>query len=64
MDAAKEDKDSVTESFLKWFVTEQIEEEATPANILKDMELNDSNDGGVSAVNSKLAKRVYNPPRG
>ena len=61
VDVAKEEKDSNTESFLKWFVTEQIEEETTPANILKSMELNDS---GVSAVNSKLTKRVYNPPRG
>ncbi len=52
---AVEEKDGETEKFLQWFVKEQIEEEATPAGILKKFE-----NKGETEVDSELAKRVFN----
>ncbi|MFH1380833.1 MAG: ferritin [Candidatus Omnitrophota bacterium] len=63
VDIAKEEKDPATESFLKWFVTEQIEEETTPTNILRKMESKGTGNNGLSTVNAELGKRVFTPPR-
>ena len=52
---AVEEKDAETEKFLQWFVKEQVEEEATPAGILKEIE-----GEGETEVDSKLAKRIFN----
>ena len=52
---AVEEKDGETEKFLQWFVKEQMEEEATPAGILKELE-----GEGEEKVDNKLGKRVFN----
>jgi len=58
VDLALEEKDKETGEFLQWFVKEQIEEEATPAGILKKFEGKD--EAGISEVDSELAKRAFN----
>jgi ferritin len=60
VDLAAQEKDEETEKFLQWFVKEQMEEEATPAGILKKLE--NKAEGGISEVDSELSKRVFNLP--
>lgn len=57
-DLAVQENDLETKEFLQWFVKEQIEEEATPAGILKKLE--EADEAGVLAVDKELAKRTYN----
>ena len=54
---AKSKNDSATENFLEWFVKEQIEEEATPANILGKIDETGEDKEGLLKVDSELAKR-------
>jgi len=50
---AKKENDKNTEKFLKWFVKEQVEEEATPAGILAKI----GTSGKPLEVDRELAKR-------
>lgn len=54
---AKEESDLATEDFLQWFVKEQVEEEATPAGILKKIKNAGSEEKGLSEVDVQLAAR-------
>ena len=54
---AKEENDKETEVFLQWFVKEQIEEEATPTNILKNVEVKGKSKEGLAEIDAELAKR-------
>ncbi|MFC1643813.1 ferritin [Candidatus Omnitrophota bacterium] len=55
---AAQEKDEEAGNFLQWFVKEQIEEEATPAGILKKLEGKD--EAGILEIDNELAKRVFN----
>ena len=57
VDLAKSENDSDTESFLEWFVKEQIEEEATPAKILGNIDEAGEDREGLLKIDSELAKR-------
>ncbi len=57
VELAKAENDTQTQDFLQWFVKEQVEEEATPAGILKNMNLKGQDGKGVSEINEQLAKR-------
>ncbi len=56
---AVKEGDKETEKFLQWFVNEQVEEEATPSRILKNLkaEVEKDEESGLAAVDSQLAKR-------
>lgn len=62
VDAALEEKDHATHAFLQWFVTEQIEEEATMEKYLKKLQLIKNNPNGLFMLDAELAQRVYTPP--
>ncbi len=55
MDLAIEGKDKATQEFLRWFVTEQIEEEETAKGILDKFKVFGVH--GLYCVNHDLAKR-------
>ena len=57
VELAKQEHDKETASFLQWFVKEQIEEEATPAGILKGMETKGKSKEGLLEIDAELAKR-------
>jgi len=59
---ARKENDFATEGFLQWFVTEQIEEEATPAEILGKLKLVGKDGRGILMIDSELATRVFVPP--
>ncbi|MBN1871007.1 MAG: ferritin [Candidatus Omnitrophica bacterium] len=56
---AKQERDTQTEKFLGWFVSEQKEEEATPARIIEDIKKAISGDekSGYTAIDTELSRR-------
>ena len=62
VDTALEEKDHGTNSFLQWFVTEQVEEEATADKYLRKLKLIKNDSNGLFMLDAELAQRVYTPP--
>jgi ferritin len=61
MDMAIKENDHAVISFLKWFVDEQVEEEATAKNILSRLKLIGGDGHGLLMIDSELASRTFNP---
>ncbi|NQT94957.1 MAG: ferritin [Candidatus Omnitrophica bacterium] len=57
VEAAKQEDDKATEEFLQWFVKEQIEEELTPANIIKKIDNTGRDEAGVAKIDEQLVLR-------
>jgi ferritin len=57
MDTAIEVKDYATQSFLKWFVDEQVEEEATADSILQALKAVGDNQGALHILDKEFAGR-------
>jgi ferritin len=64
VDAAKEERDHKTDSFLKWFVDEQVEEEENADNNLKKFSLVKDDGKGILMLDAEFAARVYTPAPG
>jgi ferritin len=65
VELAVKEKDRTTESFLQWFVTEQIEEEATVSEIIGQLRIIGSSGSGLYMVDRELSTRVFTmPPAG
>jgi ferritin len=62
VDAALNEKDHSTYSFLQWFVNEQVEEESSADHLIKKFKLVDNDGRGILMVDAELAQRVYVPP--
>ncbi|HEY5585602.1 MAG TPA: ferritin [Ruminiclostridium sp.] len=62
VDNAIEERDHGTNTFLQWFVTEQIEEEATVEKNLRKLKLIKGDSNGLLMLDAELALRVYTPP--
>lgn len=59
--AAREHNDNATEIFLQWFVTEQVEEEASADRIVQKLKLMADAPGGLFMLDRELASRKFNP---
>lgn len=59
VDVAMAASDHATQSFLKWFVDEQVEEEATVQGILDDLRLINGQGNGLFLLNRELATRTF-----
>ncbi|WP_455383721.1 ferritin [Salinispira pacifica] len=57
MQAAREEKDFTTESFLKWFVDEQVEEEAQTIAIVKQLRMVGDSAQGLFLIDRELGQR-------
>ena len=64
VDVAVEARDHATESFLKWFVDEQVEEEANVTGILDSLRLIDGQPNGIFLMDRELASRVFKDTTG
>lgn len=62
VDNALAEKDHGTNSFLQWFVTEQVEEEATVDKVLKKLQLIKNDPHALLMLDAELATRVYTAP--
>ncbi|MCL1943301.1 MAG: ferritin [Candidatus Azobacteroides sp.] len=57
VDLARSEEDKATESMLKWYVDEQVEEEATASGIVDKLKLIDKNISGLFYMDSQLGVR-------
>jgi ferritin len=62
LDLAIKENDHATSSFLRWYVDEQVEEEATVGKIVNKLKLVGDNIGGLFIIDTELAARVFTPP--
>lgn len=63
VDNALEERDHKTNSFLKWFIDEQVEEEDNAEQNLAKVRLVGENDGrGILMLDTEMAARVYVVP--
>ncbi len=62
MDLSISEGDHAAVSFLKWFVDEQVEEEANFTKVLNKIKLSGGAGAGLFMIDQELAKRVFVPP--
>ena len=63
MDAAIEERDHKTKSFLQWFVDEQVEEEANVGDQVNRLRLVKDSPEALFYLDNELGQRVYTPPK-
>ncbi|MAG34071.1 MAG: ferritin [Deltaproteobacteria bacterium] len=59
VELAMEDRDHATVSFLQWFVTEQVEEEATVSGIIQQLRMVADAPAGVFLLDRELGSRTF-----
>lgn len=59
---ALDERDHATNIFLQWFVSEQVEEEASASDILQKLKLIGKDTSGLFALDQELGQRVFTPP--
>ncbi|HNU78094.1 MAG: ferritin [Prolixibacteraceae bacterium] len=59
MDTAISESDHATQSFLKWFIDEQVEEEASVNEILDTLRLINGQGNGIVMLDRELRQRVF-----
>ncbi len=59
---AREEKDYATEFFLQWFVTEQVEEEASADEIVQKLKLVGDHGNAIFMVDRELGSRTFTLP--
>ena len=60
--SAVAESDHATNSFLQWFVNEQVEEEESANRILRNLKLVGSDGTGLLMLDRELSQRVFTPP--
>jgi ferritin len=59
---AIEEKDHATNTFLQWFVNEQVEEESSADDIVQQLKMMEKAPGGLFLLDRELGQRVFTPP--
>lgn len=59
---ATEEKDFATQSMLKWFIDEQVEEEDNARTIIDNIRMINGNGYGLYMLDKELGARVYSTP--
>lgn len=62
VEVALAEKDHATNIFLQWFVTEQVEEEASVGDVLGRVKMIQGDSAALFALDLELGKRVYTSP--
>ncbi len=62
VDSAEEEHDHATRAFLQWFVSEQIEEEASADEIVTRLERIGDSGNGLVMLDRELGQRTFTPP--
>ncbi|PLX83758.1 MAG: ferritin [Desulfuromonas sp.] len=62
MDLAKEEGNHAAQIFLQWFVTEQVEEEASFGQVLKNLQRVEGDGRGLLMLDQELGQRTFVPP--
>jgi ferritin len=61
-DAATDERNHATMSFLKWFIDEQVEEEALMSSLIKKLERIGNDSAALYMLDTELASRTFTPP--
>lgn len=61
-DAATDERNHATMSFLKWFIDEQVEEEALMNSLIKKLERIGNDSAALYMLDTELASRTFTPP--
>jgi len=59
---AIEEKDHATNTFLQWFVNEQVEEEASADQVVQQLKMMEKAPGGMFMLDRELGQRVFTQP--
>jgi ferritin len=59
---AIEEKDHATNTFLQWFVNEQVEEESSADQMVQQLKMMEKAPGGMFMLDRELGQRVFTPP--
>lgn len=62
VDLAIQESDHATNTFLQWFVNEQVEEEANADLVVQQLKLAGDNASALFLIDKELALRVFVPP--
>ncbi len=62
VDLAIKEKDHATNTFLQWFVNEQVEEEASADAVVQQLKMMEDAPGGMFMFDRELGQRVFTPP--
>ncbi len=62
VDLALSEKDHATNNFLQWFVSEQVEEEASIDEVIQNLKLVEGQGNGLFMIDRELAQRPFNMP--
>lgn len=62
VDLANTERDHATRNFLEWFVSEQVEEEASAKGVLQRLRLAGEAPAALFMMDNELAARVFTPP--
>ncbi|MBL7186031.1 MAG: ferritin [Phycisphaerae bacterium] len=62
VDLAIAEKDHATNSFLQWFVNEQVEEESSADQVVRQLKMIENAPGGIFMFDRELGQRVFTPP--
>lgn len=64
VNCALDERDHASNIFLQWFVSEQVEEEASVGEVLDRMRLVGNDSAGMFAMDMEMSKRVFVEPVG
>ena len=59
---AIEEKDHASNTFLQWFVNEQVEEESSVNEVVQKLKMLENAPGGQFLIDRELGQRVFTPP--
>ena len=59
---AVEENDYATQSMLKWFIDEQVEEEETAQELIDSLKMIANNGFGIYMLDKELSTRTYKTP--
>ncbi len=62
VDLTIKEKDHATNTFLQWFVNEQVEEESSADEIVQQLKMMGNAPGGMFMLDRELGQRVFTPP--
>lgn len=62
VDVAMAERDHASNAFLQWFITEQVEEEASAETIIQNLKLAGDNPQALLMLDRELGTRVFTPP--
>jgi len=64
MDEAIKENDHAVNSFLRWYVDEQVEEEALATKSLNRMRITEGKGEGLLILDQEFSQRTFTPPKG